>query len=81
MLSEDDFVEAAKSACSFWNLAPTQVDVLSHTENVVCRIKVSSDKQVVMRFHRPGYNELAELNSEVVWVQSLAASGLPVPTA
>ena len=81
MLSEHDFVEAAKRACGFWNLAPTQVDVLSHTENVVCRIKVSSDKQVVMRFHRPGYNELAELNSEVVWVQSLAVSGLPVPAA
>ena len=26
-----------------------------------------------MRFHRPGYNELAELNSEVSGFQSLAA--------
>ena len=81
MLSESVFVEAAKSACVFWNLDPVQVEVLSHTENVVCRIRVSSDKQVVMRFHRPGYNELAELNSEVVWVQSLAAAGIPVPSA
>ena len=81
MPSEPDFVEAAQRACGFWNLDPIQIDVLSHTENVVCRIRISSDKQVVMRFHRPGYNELAELNSEVVWVQSLAASGLPVPTA
>ena len=80
MLSEHDFVEAAKRACGFGILPPHKLTCCP-TENVVCRIKVSSDKQVVMRFHRPGYNELAELNSEVVWVQSLAVSGLPVPAA
>lgn len=80
MPDESEFLEAARTACVFWDLDPIDVDVLSHTENVVCRIRLSSS-QVVMRLHRPGYNDLRELNSEVQWVQSLAATGLPVPTA
>ena len=80
MPDESEFLEAARTACVFWDLDPIDIDVLSHTENVVCRIRLSSS-QVVMRLHRPGYNDLRELNSEVQWVQSLAATGLPVPTA
>ena len=81
MPREADFLEAAKAACVSWDLNPIEIDILSHTENVVCRIKLSTTKQMVMRLHRPGYNDLAELNSEVQWVQSLAHAGLPVPTA
>ena len=80
MPNEGEFLEAARAACVFWGLDPIDVDLLSHTENVVCRVKLSSS-QVVMRLHRPGYNDLQELNSEVQWVQSLAASGIPVPIA
>ena len=78
---EDEFLQAARVACVSWNLIPAEIEVLSHTENVVCRIKLSPTEQVVMRLHRPGYNDLAELNSEVQWVESLANAGLPVPTA
>ena len=81
MSNEAEFLRAAKVACVSWNLSPLEIQVLSHTENVVCRIKLSASEQVVMRLHRPGYNGLAELNSEVEWVQSLANAGLPVPTA
>mgnify|MGYP002031950303 FL=1 len=78
---EEEFLQAATVACVSWNLNPAEIEVLSHTENVVCRIKLSPTEQVVMRLHRPGYNDLAELNSEVQWVESLANAGLPVPTA
>ena len=81
MPRDADFLEAAKAACVSWDLDPIEIGILSHTENVVCRIKLSATKQVVMRLHRPGYNDLAELNSEVQWVHSLAHAGLPVPTA
>ena len=81
MPRDADFLEAAKAACVSWDLDPIEIGILSHTENVVCRIKLSATKQVVMRLHRPGYNDLAELNSEVQRVHSLAHAGLPVPTA
>ena len=81
MLKESDFIKAARSACLIWDLEPLQIDVISHSENIVCQVKVDSQRQVVMRLHRPGYNKLTELDSEIAWVRSLAESGLPVPTA
>lgn len=54
---------------------------MSHSENVVCRIDLAGGRRVAMRFHRPGYNSLQQMESEVLWVRALSEAGIPVPTA
>ena len=81
MPTPEEFLEAAYAAAPAWGLQPTAIEVLSHSENVVCRMGLPDREQVVMRLHRPGYNNLIELESEVQWVASLAGAGIPVSTA
>lgn len=79
MLTADHFLEAAGRAAPGFGLEPTAIEIMSHSENVVCRIDLADGTKVAMRLHRPGYNTHAELESEVLWVASLAEAGLPVP--
>ena len=81
MPTPEQFVQAAAAVAPAWGLKPVAIEVLSHSENVVCRVGLPDRKQVVMRLHRPGYNSKAELESEVQWVASLAEADIPVPTA
>lgn len=76
-----EYVAAAQQAAPAFGLEPTDVRVLSHSENVVCALTLEDDRQLVMRLHRPGYNTLAELESEVLWVGALGDAGIPVPVA
>jgi len=73
------WTSAAAHAAGAWGIEPSSVEVISHTENVVCRIDQPNVGPLVLRLHRPGYNSLSELESEVTWVESLRAAGLPVP--
>ena len=81
MPTPEEFVRAAAVVAPAWGLEPIAIEVLSHSENVVCRVTLDDGKRVVMRLHRPGYNSVLELESEVQWVASLAAAGIPVPVA
>lgn len=74
----DDFLAAARLAAPAWGVEPTSIEILSVSENVVCDVALRDGRHVVLRLHRPGYNTLDELRSEVQWVESLAASGVPV---
>jgi len=75
------YLSAARRAATAFGLEPEQIDIISHSENVVCDLTLGGDKHAVMRLHRPGYNTLNELESEVQWVAALGDTGLPVPTA
>lgn len=81
MPTAEDFVDAAWRAAPHFGLEPESIDLLSHSENVVVEVGLGGGRRKVMRLHRPGYNSLAELRSEVALVQSLGRFGLPVPTA
>jgi len=81
MPTTEDFIAAASKAAPIFGLAPQNIELLSHSENVVCRIDMGDGNQCAMRLHRPGYNSVAELESEVEWVTALGAAGIPVPTA
>lgn len=80
MPTADQFLAAAWQTAPRFGLAPESVRLLSHSENVVFEVALA-DRRLVMRLHRPGYNSLDELRSEVRWVQALGAAGLPVPAA
>lgn len=81
MPTAEQYIDAGWAAAPAFGLAPETVSLLSHSENVVLRLTLGDDKQVAMRLHRPGYNTIDELRSEVSWVASLARFDVPVPVA
>lgn len=81
VLTTDDYLEAASLAAPIFGLEPSSITLLSHSENVVCQLTLPNGARAALRIHRPGYNSLAELRSEVLWVTSLSNFGIPVPTA
>jgi Ser/Thr protein kinase RdoA (MazF antagonist) len=79
MATADQLVAAAALAGAAWGIAPDSVRIISRSENVVCRVTMADGHPAVLRLHRPGYNDLKQLQSEVAWVRSLHAGGLGVP--
>lgn len=51
------------------------------SENHTFRITGPSRSQHILRLHRPGYQTLATIESELAWLSALAGTGLPVPRA
>ncbi|MEM9655036.1 MAG: phosphotransferase [Actinomycetota bacterium] len=76
-----EHLDAAWAAAPAFGLEPESISVISRSENVVCAATLGSGERLIMRLHRPGYNNLAELDSEVQWVAALADAGIPVPAA
>jgi len=76
-----DFTTAARIAMAAFGLDVADIAPLSHSENVVLALTTTNDKRFAIRLHRPGYNSIAEMNSEVQFVESLRRFGVPVPTA
>ena len=81
MRSIDGYLAAAWQSAPLFGLTPTAISLLSHSENVVCEVSIGDGSRAALRIHRPGYNSMEELRSEVQWVTSLGAFGVPVPTA
>ncbi len=75
----DRYLAAAAEAAPAWGIAPDSVEIISRSENVVCKAELDGGVPAVMRLHRPGYNSLDQMRSEVVWVGALAESGVRVP--
>ncbi len=78
MSSTDETIEAARSALRFWDIEADSIEVIWRSENLVCRAISNGGERHVVRLHRPGYNTLTELRSEVAWVESLADFGITV---
>ena len=78
-LSDADLHAIAESALPFWELQPKSMELVSRSENTVFRLDMSSGKRFVLRIHRPGYHNLAELESELQWTRALNAAGVHVP--
>lgn len=79
--STEDYLAAAAEAAPRFGLEPASIGVLSHSENVVCELTTEAGERFAMRLHRPGYNSMTELDSEVRWVIALGEAGIPVPNA
>ncbi|MGJ9426430.1 phosphotransferase enzyme family protein [Nesterenkonia halotolerans] len=56
-----------------WGLDPhrTQLVLIAVSENATFRIEVDARPYAVLRVHRPGYVDPAQIRSELQWVQSL----------
>jgi Ser/Thr protein kinase RdoA (MazF antagonist) len=68
--------QLARSALERWDLgAIERIDLLAERENVVFDVHAASGR-VVVRVHRAGYHDDAELSSQREWRRALRASGI-----
>jgi Ser/Thr protein kinase RdoA (MazF antagonist) len=79
-LIETRYLPAALEALKAFPVQLEDIQTICHSENVTFRI-IPRDSQThyALRLHRPGYNSLAELNSERQWTRALKEAGLAVP--
>jgi Ser/Thr protein kinase RdoA (MazF antagonist) len=72
-------VSEAAAVLAAWGLAGAPVVLISHRENRVYGVDLPSGGRAVLRLHRAGYHSAAALQSELAFMQALAAAGLDVP--
>jgi Ser/Thr protein kinase RdoA (MazF antagonist) len=79
-LIEKHYLPAALEALKAFPIQLEDIQPICLSENVTFRI-IPRDSQThyALRLHRPGYNSLAELNSERQWARALKEAGLAVP--
>lgn len=71
--------EAAERALIAWPIDAVALELVSLSENAVFRVDATDGASYALRIHRPGYNTLPELESELIWIQALRESGINVP--
>lgn len=74
------YLPTALEALRAFSIAPGEVTLVAHAENLTFRVKDGAGETVyALRLHRPGYRNLEELQSEAMWTEALAAAGVPIP--
>lgn len=66
------------AARAHWGLGDAQITLVAARENHVYRVDLPTGT-AALRLHRRGYRSLAELNSELAWMDMLAKAGIAVP--
>jgi len=80
LFDEAVYQRAAEQALNNWAIKVANLDLASRSENVVYKVTNQSGENFALRIHRPGYNRLEELESEVIWAEALRNAGVYVPT-
>lgn len=73
------FEGPAKEALRQFGIRSASLTLVAQAENVTFKAVDDSGYAYTLRFHRPGYNDLAELQSERAWTRALGRSGIAVP--
>lgn len=74
----DDSDALIQASRKHWSLGKAKITLVAARENRVYRVSTPS-KTYALRFHRPGYRTLAEVNAELLWMDRLAQNGVLVP--
>jgi Ser/Thr protein kinase RdoA (MazF antagonist) len=69
----------AEAAVQLWPVANPRVRRLHYGENATYGVRDDDGGKWVLRIARPGYQSLAEIQSELWWLRQLDADGLEVP--
>lgn len=82
-LYEKSYVEhlknVVKSSLDQWGFSPdSTVSLLTVSENATFRIVDADNRRFVVRVHRPHYHTLIEIESELLWIDSLRAQNVVV---
>lgn len=72
-------LDEVKPSLHHWNVYPKDIELASHSENIVYKVTAEDEQQYALRVHRPGYHTLPELISEQIWTTALADFGINVP--
>lgn len=67
-----------QAALALWGMEGASARLIAERENSVWKIE-HEGSAYALRFHRPGYRNLAELQSELQWMAMLAEGGVSVP--
>ena len=74
------YLPAARRALQRFPIAPVDLTPVWVSENVTFRVSdADGGGDYVLRLHRPGYHDLAALNSERQWTAALTEAGIGVP--
>lgn len=69
---------AIDCARAHWAMADATVTLIAARENRVYKVECPSGP-AVLRLHRPGYRDIDEIHSELLWMDMLAQQGILVP--
>lgn len=72
-------IELATTALAAWGGSAELPRLISHRENAVFAVTLDNGQKAALRLHRPGYNSIAEIHSELWWTKALAEAGFPAP--
>ena len=67
------------TAAARWGLNPLRIELIAQRENHTYRVFDHHGIAFALRLHRPGYNSISEIESELDWMAFLAESGMQVP--
>jgi len=81
MLTVDAFREPAHAALQQFGVEAADLILAAQAENVTFKVVDRAGDAYTLRFHRPGYHELEELEGERIWTRALAQAGIQVPEA
>lgn len=73
------FQASVQQALGHWGVSDGNTRLISHRENAVFAIRLNDGTPAALRLHRPGYNSVNEVWSELWWTNALATTGFPVP--
>ncbi len=83
----EESLEIARCAMALYDFSPrATLDVVNLSENVTFRIEDPATGEVAaMRLHRTGYHDVAQIKSELLWLDAIARSRCvevppPIPT-
>ena len=65
-LQESALIEVAHNGLAQWDLDIAEMTLHSQGENIVFRVEATGGELYALRIHRPGYHNLAELESEQI---------------
>lgn len=76
------YARAADRALAAFGVAAQSIEFVRLGENITYRVRSEGAcKHYVLRLHRPGYHDIAELRSERLWTRALVAAGIGAPEA
>lgn len=75
------FAEPAQEALGQFGVTAASVTLAARAENVTFKVVATDGGAWTLRFHRPGYHAIDELEAEQLWTSALAEAGLAVPAA
>ncbi len=70
----------AQSVLDHWGLGTANVSLIAQRENQVYCVTAANGDRFALRLHRPGYQTMTALRSELDWMHSLQQAGVEVPT-